>query len=269
MNESPAAGFLLPAGSLAWREVVRFLRQRSRIIGALLTPVLFWLVIGSGLGDSFRPPGASAEPSQNFLTYFFPGTVLLIVLFTSIFSCISIIEDRREGFLQSVLVAPVPPTVIVAGKIGGSTLLAVGQGILFLLMAPLVRIPLTPLSILESIGVLAATSLALGSLGFAFAWELDSVQGFHAIMNVVLLPMWLLSGALFPISGAQSWVAWLMRLNPLHYALAALRHVMHADAAAAVGVLPSQALCWTVLLATSVISFAVAVLCVARTSGRH
>src|SRR5829696_6919158 len=140
-----SGGLLRPALSLAQRELVRFLRQRHRIIGALATPIVFWLLIGGGMGHSFRAGGPGGG---NYLQYFFPGTVLMILLFTAIFSTISIIEDRREGFLQSVLVAPVPRMAIVLGKILGGTLLAFGQGLLFLLLAPLVGVKLTAVSVL-------------------------------------------------------------------------------------------------------------------------
>src|SRR5215203_1034479 len=137
-SAAPAApGVLLPALSLAKRELVRFLRQRNRIIGALATPVIFWLLIGGGMGSSFQ---ASGPDGKNYMQFFFPGTVLMILLFTAIFSTISIIEDRREGFLQSVLVAPVPRMAIVLGKVLGGTVLAFGQALLFLLLAPTVGI---------------------------------------------------------------------------------------------------------------------------------
>src|SRR3954471_9996060 len=102
-----SGGLLRPAVSLARRELVRFLRQRHRIIGALATPIVFWLLIGAGMGRSFQNTAGSG--SGNYLKYFYPGTVLMILLFTAIFSTISIIEDRKEGFLQSVLVAPISP----------------------------------------------------------------------------------------------------------------------------------------------------------------
>jgi len=115
--------FLLPIGTLWWRELVRFYRQRSRLFGALGTPLVFWLLIGSGIGTSFRPPAAPAE--MNYLEYFYPGTIVLIILFTAIFSTISVIEDRREGFLLSVLVAPMSRSGLALGKIsvclGGSS----------------------------------------------------------------------------------------------------------------------------------------------------
>src|SRR5687767_7711902 len=122
----------LPALSLARRELVRFLRQRHRVIGALATPIVFWLLIGLGMGRSFRGEGLPGTGGDNYLQFFFPGTVVMILLFTAIFSTISIIEDRREGFLQSVLVAPVPRVAIVLGKVLGGTALASGQGLLFL-----------------------------------------------------------------------------------------------------------------------------------------
>src|SRR5215211_7328963 len=132
----PSPGLLLPSLSLAKRELVRFLRQRHRVVGALATPIVFWLLIGGGMGRSFRAEGTPG--GGNYLLYFFPGTVLMILLFTAIFSTISIIEDRREGFLQSVLVAPVPRLAIVLGKVLGGAALAFAQALLFLLFAPLV-----------------------------------------------------------------------------------------------------------------------------------
>lgn len=261
-----AQPFLLPVGSLARREIVRFLRQRSRIVGALATPLLFWVLLGTGFGSSFRPPGAAE--SQSYLTYFYPGTVLLVVLFTSIFSCISIVEDRREGFLQSVLVSPVRPEVIVAGKILGSTGLALMQGAVLLVLAPVIGMPLSLAGLAISLAVLTITSLAMSAIGFVFAWRLNSVQGFHAIMNLILMPMWMLSGALFPASGAMSWTGRLMAANPLNYALAAMRRSMQAGSSAGLDDLPSMALCWAVLLATAAVAFVFAARCVSDSARR-
>src|SRR5579862_5118855 len=125
--------FALPAYTLWWREMVRFFRQRDRVIGALGTPLVFWLLLGSGLGKSFSAP--SAPEGHGYLEYFFGGTIVLVLLFTAIFSTISIIEDRREGFLQAVLVAPVGRFALVLGKILGGTTLAFVQGLAFLILA--------------------------------------------------------------------------------------------------------------------------------------
>ncbi|MEK6797548.1 MAG: ABC transporter permease, partial [Planctomycetota bacterium] len=174
--------WLLPAVSLWKREVVRFLRQRSRVIGALGTPLVFWVLVGSGLRNSVRVPGLpGASGDSNYLQYAFPGTIAMIVLFTAIFSMISVIEDRREGFLQAVIASPVRRSAVVFGKVLGSTTLAVGQSILFLLLAPLVGVPLSVASFVAVLGVLVVMSIGLSGLGLLIAWPMDSTQGFHAV----------------------------------------------------------------------------------------
>ncbi len=229
MSATPnAMSLLLPAMSLWRREVVRFVRQRSRVIGALGTPVVFWLLIGSGLRDSFRMTTVGeGHPAINFLEYSFPGTLVLIVLFTAIFSTYSIIEDRREGFLQAVIAAPVRRTAIVLGKVMGSTTLALLQAMLFLVLSPFSGIPLTIGSVLVLTIVLTIVGVGLSALGFLIAWPMESTQGFHAVMNLFLIPMWLLSGAFFPASGATRWLAWVMTVNPLTYGVAAVRHALY------------------------------------------
>jgi ABC-2 type transport system permease protein len=216
---------MLAAGTLWRRELTRFFRQPSRVAGAIGTPLIFWLFMGSGLAGSFRMPGAPAAGAGNvsYLQFFFPGTIALVLLFAAIFSTLSVIEDRHEGFLQGVLVAPVSRGAIVAGKVLGGATLAWMQGVVFLLLAPLAGIPLTLPALLASAGVLALLAVSLTAIGFGFAWKVDSVQGFHAVMNVVLLPMWLLSGSFFPLAGAPRWLGLLMRVNPLTYGIAALR----------------------------------------------
>jgi ABC-2 type transport system permease protein len=241
-----------PALSLCRRELVRFVRQRNRIVGALATPIVFWLLIGLGMRHSFN--AASMPDGGDYMRYFFPGTVVMILLFTAIFSTISIIEDRREGFLQSVLVAPVSRMAIVLGKLLGGTLLAFGQGLIFLLLAPLIGLSLSPLALLAACGFLFVVSFALTGLGFCIAWRMSSTQGFHAIMNLFLMPMWFLSGALFPATGAMRWV---MGLNPLTYGLAGLRRSMYLGNLSAVS-LPGWPACIGVTLLFAVVMFALA-----------
>ena len=214
----------LPALTLWWREMVRFVRQRDRVVGALVTPVVFWLLLGTGLGRSF-----TAGDGHGYLEYFFTGTVVMILLFTAIFSTISVIEDRREGFLQGVLVAPVGRFGIVLGKLLGGASLAMLQGCLFLFIAHWVHVPLQLAGLPWLLVAMALVSFALTGLGFLLAWQLNSSQGFHAIMNLFLIPMWLLSGSLFPASGAQKWMAWLMKINPLTYGVTAIRHGLYWD----------------------------------------
>jgi len=226
-NAPASAGVLLPAFTLWWREVVRFYRQRARVVGVILSPLLFWIVLGSGFGTSFRSGQGAGQ--EHYLDYFYPGTLVMIVLFTAIFTMMSVIEDRNEGFLLSVLVAPVPRAAIVLGKVLGGTTLAAAQGVIFLVFSPLVGIHMT----LASFGLIVLTvflvSFALTALGFAIAWPMDSTQAFHAIINLFLIPLWLLSGALFPLSKASGWIRWIMYANPLTYGVEALRILMYPE----------------------------------------
>ncbi len=220
-----SAGVLLPAFTLWWREIVRFYRQKSRVVGVLASPLVFWIVLGSGFGNSFRSADGPAQ--QHYLDYFYPGTLILIVLFTSIFAMMSLIEDRKEGFLLSVMVAPVPRSAIVLGKVLGGTTLAAAQGMIFLVFAPFAGVHLNLLQVLLVAVVVFLVSFALTALGFAIAWPMDSTSAFHGIINLFLIPLWLLSGALFPLSGASGWIRVLMYMNPLTYGVEALRDLLY------------------------------------------
>ena len=253
---------VLPALSLWWREIVRFYRQRTRVVGVILSPLLFWIVIGSGFGTSFRSGGAGAE--QHYLEYFYPGALIMIVLFTSIFTMMSVIEDRREGFLLSVLVAPVRRSAIVLGKVLGGVTLAAIQGLVFLIFAPAIGIHIGMVQFGLVVLIVFLVSFSLTALGFAIAWPMDSTQAFHAIINLFLIPLWLLSGALFPLSGASGWVRLLMRINPLTYGVAALRSVLFPRSSA--GDLPLGSSLLILTIFTSVIFVGAFVMASRRTT---
>lgn len=208
-----------------WREIIRFLRQRSRLVSAIVQPLIFWLLLGGGLNASFSPPGVPKGTS--YIEYFYPGIITLTLLFTAIFATISIVQDRREGFLQGVLVAPVSRWVIVLGQALGGTTLALFQGALFLFLAPMVGRTLSLFSVFSALGVMLTVSFGLTNLGLMIAWRMNSTQGFHAIMNLILIPIWLLSGAFFPASGVPVLLEWVMKLNPLTYGVAALRRCLY------------------------------------------
>src|SRR4051812_46266778 len=251
---APTPGIILPSLSLWWREIVRFYRMRSRVVGVIASPLLFWLVIGSGFGDSFRAQAVGG--GQRYLEFFFPGALIMIVLFTSIFTMMSVIEDRREGFLLSVLVAPINRSVIVLGKVLGGATLATIQGFIFLVFAPLIGIHFTLLRLLAAALSILLVSFSLTALGFIVAWRLESTQAFHAIINLFLMPLWMLSGSLFPVSGASRWIAAIMRANPLTYGVEALRASLYPQMGNGLGL--STATCLLVLGAVSLIMFAVA-----------
>jgi ABC-2 type transport system permease protein len=255
--------FVMPAFSLAHREVIRFARKRSRVMGALLTPIVFWVLLGAGLGTSFTSSVTAGDAS--YLEYFFPGTLALVVLFTAIFSAMSLIEDRHQGFLQAVLAAPASRASIAFGKITGSTILATFQGMLLLAVAPLAGF--TPsLSALPLVFVSCLVmSFAVAALGFAVAWKVDSVQGFHSMMNLLLLPMWVLSGALFPADGAAGWMKFLLAVNPLTYGVAALRRALYPPETLAASSLPSFELSIAITAAFGLVCFLGATFMVSRT----
>jgi ABC-2 type transport system permease protein len=205
------SNFFLPAATLWQRELVRFWRQKSRLLGVIASPLVIWLLIGYG---------------SNTLGRFYSGALVLTVMFSAIFSTISIIEDRREGFLLSMLVSPAPRTSMVLGKILGAATLAWIQGVIFLLFAPLAGFRLGLMEVLAVAGAIFLISFTLTGLGFVIAWKMESTAGFHAIMNLLLMPMWMVSGALFPLSEAHGWVKWIMWANPLTYSISLLNHTL-------------------------------------------
>jgi ABC-2 type transport system permease protein len=184
----------------------------------VLSPLIFWLLLGAGFGRSMQ-----FGTQQHYLQYFFPGALIMIVLFTSIFTMMSVIEDRREGFLLAVLVAPIHPAAIVLGKVLGGATLATLQGLAFLIFAPIIGVGFGAVQLAAIVLIVFLVAFALSALGFCVAWRLDSAQAFHAIVNLFLIPLWLLSGAMFPLTGAAGWMKVIMQVNPLTYGVEGLR----------------------------------------------
>jgi len=195
--------YWLPASMLFQRELLRFWRERSRVAGFALTPVVFWLVVGSGYSDFSR---------------FLPGALVLTVMFSAIFSAMSLIEDRKEGFLLCVLASPAPRLSVVVGKVAGGSLIAAVQGILFVLVATLggTLYPNANLAVLAGLFLLIA--IAFTAAGFLIAWLIPSPQGFHAVINLIFVPLWMVSGAIFSLGQATAWIRWVMLVNPVTYA---------------------------------------------------
>jgi ABC-2 type transport system permease protein len=215
-------------GVLVSRDLRRFFRQMSRVVGALVQPLIFWLVIGSGMASSFRMPGAEGV---GYVQYFYPGIVMLVVLFTSIFTTMSVIEDRHKGFLQAVLVAPASRAALVLGKTLGGVAIALMQAAIFLALAPLAGFDARAIHWGELALLLVLIGIGLSSMGFAIAWWLDSTQGYHVVMSVLLLPLWILSGAMFPMTTGPKWISIVSRANPMAYAVAGVRRALYGGAA--------------------------------------
>jgi ABC-2 type transport system permease protein len=243
--------------ALTQRELIRFVRQPTRVFAAIGTPLLLWIFFGSGFAHSF----SGRETGATYTAFLLPGMASLTVLFSSIFAAMSLIEDRHAGFLQSVLVSPAPRWAAVGAKIAGGTIIATAQGVLLLLLAPVLGLQPTAIGALLAVAALALISIGINGLGLAAAWRVDSTQGFHGVMNLVLMPMWLLSGSIFPISGAASWLRAIMMVNPLYWPTAALRYSLSG------GVNPepfSPPLIWAVALLTGAAGFALAWVVVGR-----
>jgi ABC-2 type transport system permease protein len=192
--------------------------------------------------------------------------IVLVLLFTAIFATISTVEDRKEGFLQGVLVAPISRSTIVLGQACGGTTLALAQGVIFLVLAPLAGIRLSAGAILVSAAMMAIIAFALTSIGLVIAWRIESTQGFHAIMNLFLIPLWLLSGAVFPASGAPRLLGWVMNCNPVTYGVAAIRHGLYWNQPQMAEQLPGKALAAVVTVAFAVVMFTLSATMARRTT---
>ncbi|MBN8226974.1 ABC transporter permease [Corallococcus macrosporus] len=246
------------------RDVVRFFRQPSRVIGALAQPILFWFVIGSGFAGSFRVEGAQGLGYQQF---FFPGVVTMVVLFSAIFATITVIEDRKEGFLQAVLAGPGSRLAVVLGKALGSSSIALMQASLFLLFAPLAGVDVKSVDYALLAAVMVLSALALTGMGMALAWWVKSSAGYHAVMSLVMLPMWVLSGAMFPVKGAGPVLSWVMTLNPMRFSVEGVRRALYgAQASVAVGSQGGATVGWEVpaLLAFAAVFVGLAAFSVSR-----
>ncbi|MEW6769855.1 MAG: ABC transporter permease [Bacillota bacterium] len=217
-------GFVAAVYIIWLRDVKRFLREGTRILAMLGQPVLYLLIMGQGLRATFRVNIAGFD----YLEFVYPGVIGMSVLFTAIFSAVSIIWDRQFGFLKEVLVAPVPRAAIAMGKaLGGSTTASM-QGLILLILAPLAGVSLSPGQVLAIAGLMFLMAFAVASLGTLVAARMETMEGFHLVTNFLTLPMFLLSGAFFPLKTAPAWMQPLMRLDPVYYGVDALRNVIFA-----------------------------------------
>lgn len=207
------------------RDVIRFFRERARIAGMFGQPLLYLLIVGNGLAATFIIPGA--PEGFNYVHFMFPGIIGMSVLFTSIYSAISIVWDREFGFLKEVLVAPVPRWTVAVGKALGGSTVAMMQCAVLLLLAPLLGIPLAPLTVLKLLGVLFLMAFSLTSLGITIASRMESMEGFQMVMNFLIMPLFFLSGAMFPLRGVPPWMEVLMRVDPVTYGVDALRNIIY------------------------------------------
>jgi ABC-2 type transport system permease protein len=221
MDEEALMGDCWAVYILWLRDLKRYWYDKPRIIASLGQPILFLFVLGTALSPAFKGPAGI-----NFSEFIFPGIISMTVLFTSVFSAISIVWDREFGFLKEVLVAPVSRWSIVVGKAFGGSTVAVLQGCLMLLLAPLVGVKLSALIIIKSILVMFLIAFGITGLGIVIAARMKEMEGFQMIVNFLIMPIFFLSGALFPLDRLPGWLSALTRLDPLTYGVDLLRGVM-------------------------------------------
>lgn len=220
----------LRAARTIWRrELIRFARERVRAVTSFAQPLLYLLVFGTGLGATVR---AGIGGTGDYRIFLLPGVIVMTSLFTSMFSAVSITWDREFGFLKEILVAPIGRKAIVAGKVAGGATTSSIQGLAILLMAPIVGLNLSLVRVITVIPILVIFALTVNSLGIALASRVSTMQGFFVIMNFITLPLFFLSGALFPLNSVPIWLRTLAYANPAAYAVDAIRRTLISTPAA-------------------------------------
>ncbi|HEV3128264.1 MAG TPA: ABC transporter permease [Solirubrobacteraceae bacterium] len=213
----------LRAIRIVWRrDLIRFASDRIRMFAALAQPLLFLFVLGSGLQQLSR----ASTHGVDLKTFLYPGILAVSVMFTAMFSAASIVWDREFGFLREMMVAPVRRSSIVIGKCLGGATVACTQGVIMILLAPLVHVPFTPLLILGIFGIQLLLAFTITAFGTMIAVRIKQMQSFFGVMQLIVLPLFFLSGALFPVSGLPTWLAVLNRLDPMTYAVDPLRRLV-------------------------------------------
>ena len=211
-----------------YRDLLRFWRDRARIVASLAQPLLFLVVFGTGLSSSLGGAfGGSGAGSLSYIQFMYPGIIGMAVLFSAVFGAMSIVWDREFGFLKEMLVAPIDRSAIAVGKALGGATQAMIQGLILLVLAPFVGVTLTVGSVLLLVPFVFVLAFALSSLGVALAARMRSMQGFQIVMNFLLMPIFFLSGALFPLTaGLPLWMTVLTRLDPASYGIDPLRRIV-------------------------------------------
>ena len=206
---------------VAFRELLRFVADRSRMISSFMFPLIFLVVFGAG----FSRIVGRLEGDVNFIQFIYPGIIAMTVVMSSLFAGTSVVVDREYGFLKEVLVAPLSRVGIILGKALGGSLTALIQGTIMLTIAPLVGLSISPLLVLQLLPTLLVLSLSLSGLGILMATRMRSQQGFQFLMQLMVFPLIFLSGVFFPVQGVPTWLQIVAKFNPLTYGVDAIRQI--------------------------------------------
>ncbi len=206
---------------VAYRELLRFVNERSRIVSSLAFPLLFLVIFGAGFGKVI----GSLAPGVNFMQFMYPGIVAMSVLTSSLFAGVSVVWDREYGFLREILVAPIGRTGIVLGKALGAGVTALLQVVIMLILAPFLGVELSIPIVLELIPIVILLSLGLAGLGILFASFMTSQQGFQLLIQLLIFPLIFLAGVFFPVNQVPQWLEVISKVNPLTYGVDAIRQV--------------------------------------------
>jgi ABC-2 type transport system permease protein len=224
--------FFRSIGVIAYREFLRFLQDKPRMLSSFAMPLLFLAIFGAGFGKLI----GQVVPGVDYIKFMYPGILAMTVLFTSIFSGISIVWDREFGFLKEVLVSPLSRSGVLAGKAVGAAAIAIIQGCIMLILAPILDVRIDLGTVLALLPLLLVISLTLSSLGLLLGSRMRSQQGFQILMQLLIFPMVFLSGVFYPISGVATWLEVLSKINPVTYGIDAIRQVVLGTDVAAVTV---------------------------------
>jgi ABC-2 type transport system permease protein len=217
---------------VAYRELLRFISQRSRMFSSLAMPLLFLVIFGAG----FNRMIGTMTPGVDFIQFMYPGIIAMTVLMNSVMSGLSVVWDREFGFLKEILVAPLGRSGIVLGKAIGGAAVAIMQGIVMLVLAPILGVSLSLLMVIKLIPILMVISVSLSGLGILVASRMRSQQGFQIIVQIIIMPLIFLSGVFFPVNNVPGWLEFVSKINPLTYGVDAIRQLFLGEGTAAIGV---------------------------------